>query len=382
MDVPIEPVLPWDRRVRVFVSSTLEELAPERAAVRAAVERLRLTPVMFELGRTAAPAARAVHVLPAAERHLPRAVRRVVRLGRARRTISGLEDEYLLAARPPAAALRQEPGARARARLTEMIERIWTTSGVSTAPFRDADGARRRGWPTTSRCCSPSASAPRPTPQLALDPEPLPHPAGPLVGRERRARPARPHAHRGRRAPRDAARARRASARRGSRSRSPRRSSPTWRPCASSTSRRSRDAPERAAGVGGGAAGAALAAAVARRARRPARRAPGAPRARQHGARPRCGAGGGRAAQRLPGRCGCWPPAAPCCGCTASSRCQLEPLPVRDAEELFAQRARLVRPDFAVDRRQRRRAGPGAAPARGHPARDRAGCGPAAVAAR
>ena len=55
MDVPLEPVVPWDRRVRVFVSSTLEELAPERAAVRAAIERLRLTPVMFELGARAHP---------------------------------------------------------------------------------------------------------------------------------------------------------------------------------------------------------------------------------------------------------------------------------------------------------------------------------------
>ena len=39
-----------DRRVRVFVSSTLQELADERAAARAAIARLRLTPVMFELG--------------------------------------------------------------------------------------------------------------------------------------------------------------------------------------------------------------------------------------------------------------------------------------------------------------------------------------------
>jgi hypothetical protein len=34
----------------VFVSSTLGELADERRAVRAAVEQLRLTPVMFETG--------------------------------------------------------------------------------------------------------------------------------------------------------------------------------------------------------------------------------------------------------------------------------------------------------------------------------------------
>jgi hypothetical protein len=39
-----------DQRLRVFVSSTLEELAAERRAVRAAVTGLRLVPVMFELG--------------------------------------------------------------------------------------------------------------------------------------------------------------------------------------------------------------------------------------------------------------------------------------------------------------------------------------------
>src|SRR5262245_57266542 len=39
-----------DQRLRVFVSSTLAELADERAAVRRAVSALRLTPVMFELG--------------------------------------------------------------------------------------------------------------------------------------------------------------------------------------------------------------------------------------------------------------------------------------------------------------------------------------------
>src|SRR5690606_9790422 len=39
-----------DRRLRVFVSSTLQELAPEREAAREAIVALRLTPVMFELG--------------------------------------------------------------------------------------------------------------------------------------------------------------------------------------------------------------------------------------------------------------------------------------------------------------------------------------------
>src|SRR4029078_4248095 len=35
---------------RVFVSSTLRELADERRAARSAIERLHLAPVMFELG--------------------------------------------------------------------------------------------------------------------------------------------------------------------------------------------------------------------------------------------------------------------------------------------------------------------------------------------
>jgi hypothetical protein len=38
-----------DQRVRVFVSSTLQELAAEPRAVRDAVTRFRLVPVMFEL---------------------------------------------------------------------------------------------------------------------------------------------------------------------------------------------------------------------------------------------------------------------------------------------------------------------------------------------
>ena len=45
-----------DQRVRVFVSSTLDELASERAAAREAISQLRLTPVFFEARRTALPA--------------------------------------------------------------------------------------------------------------------------------------------------------------------------------------------------------------------------------------------------------------------------------------------------------------------------------------
>src|SRR4051794_33584064 len=39
-----------DQRLRVFVSSSLQELADERRAVARSISALRLTPVMFELG--------------------------------------------------------------------------------------------------------------------------------------------------------------------------------------------------------------------------------------------------------------------------------------------------------------------------------------------
>src|SRR3954468_11500280 len=44
-----------DQRVRVFISSTMQELAAERVAVREAVEGLHLTPILFELVHAPSP---------------------------------------------------------------------------------------------------------------------------------------------------------------------------------------------------------------------------------------------------------------------------------------------------------------------------------------
>jgi len=57
-----------DQRLRVFVSSTLAELAAERRAVRDAVTRLRLVPVVFELGAQPPPPRQAYRTpLPASQ---------------------------------------------------------------------------------------------------------------------------------------------------------------------------------------------------------------------------------------------------------------------------------------------------------------------------
>ena len=90
-----------DQRVRVFVSSTLKELAAERIAVRAAITGLHLTPVMFELGAR-----------PHAPRELYRAylAQSEVFVGiywqqygwvAPGEKVSGLEDEYLLSGDKP-----------------------------------------------------------------------------------------------------------------------------------------------------------------------------------------------------------------------------------------------------------------------------------------
>ena len=106
------PIPTHDRRLRVFVSSTLEELADERRAVRDAITRLRLTPVLFELG---------------ARTHPPRDLYRAYleqsdvfvgiygeRYGWVApdMPISGLEDEYELSGGQTAAAVRASRGAR------------------------------------------------------------------------------------------------------------------------------------------------------------------------------------------------------------------------------------------------------------------------------
>lgn len=142
-DAPARIATP-DRRLRVFVSSTLEELAPERAAVRAAVRRLHLTPVMFDLGARA---------------HPPRELYRAYleqsdvfvgiygeRYGwiAPDMGISGLEDEYELSdGRPRLLYVRRNAPGR-EPRLEALITRMQADSGASTTPYEDPDDLAER----------------------------------------------------------------------------------------------------------------------------------------------------------------------------------------------------------------------------------------------
>ncbi|HEX5859916.1 MAG TPA: DUF4062 domain-containing protein [Microbacterium sp.] len=128
-----------DQRLRVFVSSTLRELADERRAVRAAIERMRLAPVMFELG---------------ARPHPPRELYRSylaqsdifvgiyadsygwVAPGE---DISGLEDEYDLAPRSMPKLIYIKKSEHREDRLNQLIARIRSDDTAAYLPFTDEE---------------------------------------------------------------------------------------------------------------------------------------------------------------------------------------------------------------------------------------------------
>src|SRR5215831_4841082 len=132
-----------DQRVRVFVSSTLRELAAERQAVREAVTRLRLVPVMFELGARPHPP-RQVYRAYLAQSHVFVGVYWQsygwVAPGE---PVSGLEDEYRLAADLPRLIYVKAPAPEREPRLTRMLARIRDEGGVSYQHFSDPGQLRR-----------------------------------------------------------------------------------------------------------------------------------------------------------------------------------------------------------------------------------------------
>ena len=189
-------ILTPDQRLRVFVSSTLQELAEERAAARDTIARLRLSPVMFELG---------------ARPHPPRDLYRSyleqshIFVGiywqsygwvAPDMAISGLEDEYRLSGNRPKLMYVKSPAPDREPRLKEMLGRIKADDTVSYKPFSTAAElgqliADDLALLLTERFqASASEQAGEPNtraPGVAVRPKlnNLPAQATPLIGRER-----------------------------------------------------------------------------------------------------------------------------------------------------------------------------------------------------
>ncbi|WP_162243165.1 MULTISPECIES: ATP-binding protein [unclassified Leifsonia] len=139
MTGPVRPAIRTpDQRIRVFVSSTLRELEDERRAVRSAIERLRLAPVMFELG---------------ARPHPPRALYRAylaqsdIFVGiygdsygwvAPDEEVSGLEDEYNLAAASMPKLIYIRASTQRDERLERLIDRIRSDDTAAYLPFENA----------------------------------------------------------------------------------------------------------------------------------------------------------------------------------------------------------------------------------------------------
>jgi predicted ATPase len=178
-----------DQRLRVFVSSTLEELAAERRAVRDAVTRLRLVPVMFELG---------------ARPHPPRDVYRAYlaqsqvfigiywqRYGWVApgEKVSGLEDEYMLSAGLPRLLYVKTPAPGREPRLAELLAGITNEGDVSYQHFTSPAELRRLVQNDLAVLLSERFTVTQPQRGAADGDEvplaaALPVPATPLVGRE------------------------------------------------------------------------------------------------------------------------------------------------------------------------------------------------------
>jgi predicted ATPase/tetratricopeptide (TPR) repeat protein len=127
-----------DQQLRVFVSSTLGELAAERDAARSAIEELRLAPVMFESGaRPHPPQAVYEAYIEQSDIFVGIYWQHYGWIGPAM-TISGLEDELRLAAGMPRLLYVKVPAPDIEPGLKQMLDSIRTGGELSYRKFTDA----------------------------------------------------------------------------------------------------------------------------------------------------------------------------------------------------------------------------------------------------
>ena len=125
-----------DQRLRVFVSSTLGELAAERAAVARAISALGLTPVMFELGARPHPPRELYRAyLAQSDIFIGLYWQRYGWIG-PDMDVSGLEDEFRLSASMSRLLYLKTPAPDREARLTAMIAELQAKGTVSYRSFR------------------------------------------------------------------------------------------------------------------------------------------------------------------------------------------------------------------------------------------------------
>ncbi len=132
-------ILTPDQRLRVFISSTIQELAEERMAVKQAIQNIQLIPVLFELGARA-HAPRNLYRQYLAQSHVFVGIY-WNRYGwiAPEEHISGLEDEYNRAAGMPKLIYIKESDDQREERLQALLQRIQEDDQVSYKHFRTSE---------------------------------------------------------------------------------------------------------------------------------------------------------------------------------------------------------------------------------------------------
>jgi predicted ATPase len=128
-------ILTPDQRVRVFISSTLGELAEERTAARRAIRRLHLAPVWYESGARPHPPRRMYRAYLEQSQVFVGIYWQRYGWVAPGMEISGLEDEYRLAAGKPMLLYLKCPAPSREPRLTAMIDSIEAAGTVSYRVF-------------------------------------------------------------------------------------------------------------------------------------------------------------------------------------------------------------------------------------------------------
>ena len=124
-----------DQRLRVFVSSTLRELAEERKAARSAIESIHLIPVMFELGARPHPP-KDLYQAYLEQSHIFVGIYwQSYGWIAENEKISGLEDELLLSEKFPRLIYVKEPAPAREDKLNVMLDYIRSRGNVSYKSF-------------------------------------------------------------------------------------------------------------------------------------------------------------------------------------------------------------------------------------------------------
>src|SRR5215470_11877446 len=176
-----------DQRVRVFVSSTLGELAAERQAVRDAVTSLRLVPVLFELGARPHPARNVYQAYLAQSQVFVGIYWQSYGWVAPGEQVSGLEDEYQLSAGLPRLIYVKGPAPDREPRLAALLDRIRDEGGVSYQHFSDPAELQQLVEDDLAVLLSERFELTRSGPGGGRVAGALPVPATPLLGREQEA---------------------------------------------------------------------------------------------------------------------------------------------------------------------------------------------------